>query len=160
MAEKANTNPAAVGAGISEALIATRPACLWPSSVVAFNAFKQRVRHAVSGNAGRVQSALQDDRVRAGRRTAAGRPGGDALTMAMMRPSDDDLMAEINITPFTDVLLVLLIIFMVSASAIVQAGSTSSCRRPRRTILRSRRRSPSTSPRMEDPYRLGRAGGV
>ncbi len=42
--------------------------------------------------------------------------------MAMMRPDDDGLMAEINITPFTDVLLVLLIIFMVSATAIVQAG--------------------------------------
>ncbi|MHB2017959.1 MAG: ExbD/TolR family protein [Candidatus Xenobia bacterium] len=42
--------------------------------------------------------------------------------MAMMRPGDDDLMAEINITPFTDVLLVLLIIFMVSATAMVQAG--------------------------------------
>lgn len=33
---------------------------------------------------------------------------------------DQDLMAEINITPFTDVLLVLLIIFMIAASAVIQ----------------------------------------
>lgn len=35
---------------------------------------------------------------------------------------DADVMAEINITPFTDVLLVLLIIFMVAATAVVQNG--------------------------------------
>src|SRR5438477_508474 len=35
---------------------------------------------------------------------------------------DDDVMAEINITPFTDVLLVLLIIFMIAATAVVQHG--------------------------------------
>lgn len=34
----------------------------------------------------------------------------------------DDVMAEINITPFTDVLLVLLIIFMLAATAVVQSG--------------------------------------
>jgi len=33
-----------------------------------------------------------------------------------------DVMAEINITPLTDVLLVLLVIFMVTATAITQAG--------------------------------------
>ncbi|MHB2017960.1 MAG: MotA/TolQ/ExbB proton channel family protein [Candidatus Xenobia bacterium] len=49
MAEKANANPAAVGAGISEALIATAAGLFVAIiSVVAFNAFKQRVRHAVS----------------------------------------------------------------------------------------------------------------
>lgn len=35
---------------------------------------------------------------------------------------DQDVMADINITPFTDVLLVLLIIFMVAATAVVQNG--------------------------------------
>ncbi|NDD28025.1 MAG: biopolymer transporter ExbD [Proteobacteria bacterium] len=35
---------------------------------------------------------------------------------------DPDVMADINITPFTDVLLVLLIIFMVAATAVVQNG--------------------------------------
>lgn len=34
----------------------------------------------------------------------------------------DDMMAEINITPFTDVLLVLLIIFMIAATAVMQNG--------------------------------------
>ncbi len=49
MAEKANANPAAVGAGISEALIATAAGLFVAIvSVVAFNAFKQRVRYAVS----------------------------------------------------------------------------------------------------------------
>ena len=35
---------------------------------------------------------------------------------------DDQVMAEINITPFTDVLLVLLIIFMILASVITPPG--------------------------------------
>jgi biopolymer transport protein ExbD len=33
--------------------------------------------------------------------------------------SDDDMMADINITPFVDIILVVLIIFMVTAKAIV-----------------------------------------
>jgi biopolymer transport protein ExbD len=36
--------------------------------------------------------------------------------------NQEELMAEINITPFTDVLLVLLIIFMITATAIIQNG--------------------------------------
>jgi biopolymer transport protein TolR len=36
--------------------------------------------------------------------------------------SDNDVMAEINITPFTDVLLVLLIIFMLLASLVTPPG--------------------------------------
>jgi biopolymer transport protein ExbD len=35
---------------------------------------------------------------------------------------DDDVIASINITPFVDVVLVLLIIFMVTSSAIVKAS--------------------------------------
>jgi biopolymer transport protein ExbD len=40
--------------------------------------------------------------------------GGDGL--------DDGVVAEINITPLTDIFLVLLIIFMVTSSALVDAG--------------------------------------
>lgn len=36
-----------------------------------------------------------------------------------MKQSDDEIIADINITPFVDVVLVLLIIFMVTASYIV-----------------------------------------
>ncbi len=43
--------------------------------------------------------------------------------MSMVGASqDDEVMAEINITPFTDVLLVLLIIFMILASLVVPPG--------------------------------------
>ncbi len=35
---------------------------------------------------------------------------------------DEDVMAEINITPFTDVLLVLLIIFMILAALVIPPG--------------------------------------
>lgn len=35
---------------------------------------------------------------------------------------DDGVVAEINITPLTDIFLVLLIIFMVTSSALVEAG--------------------------------------
>lgn len=44
--------------------------------------------------------------------------------MAGMAPSggDDDLIAAINVTPFVDVVLVLLIILMVTSTAIVKAS--------------------------------------
>jgi len=38
-------------------------------------------------------------------------------------PGSDGVFAEINITPLTDIFLVLLIIFMVTSSVIVNAGS-------------------------------------
>lgn len=42
--------------------------------------------------------------------------------MAMDLKKERDVFADINITPLTDVLLVLLVIFMVTASAITSAG--------------------------------------
>jgi biopolymer transport protein TolR len=42
--------------------------------------------------------------------------------MATMLQADDAVMAEINITPFTDVLLVLLIIFMILAALVAPPG--------------------------------------
>lgn len=38
--------------------------------------------------------------------------------------SSDEVMAEINITPLTDVFLVLLIIFMITTSAMVESAAT------------------------------------
>src|ERR671925_651478 len=36
--------------------------------------------------------------------------------------SDEDIVAEINITPLTDIFLVLLIIFMITSSAMIESG--------------------------------------
>lgn len=48
-------------------------------------------------------------------------PGSDDL-------EDDGLFAEINITPLTDIFLVLLIIFMVTSSVMADAGARSGMR--------------------------------
>ncbi len=48
-------------------------------------------------------------------------PGGDDL-------EDEGLFAEINITPLTDIFLVLLIIFMVTSSVMADAGARSGMR--------------------------------
>jgi len=37
--------------------------------------------------------------------------------------SDEDILAEINITPLTDIFLVLLIIFMITSSALIESGA-------------------------------------
>ena len=42
--------------------------------------------------------------------------------MAGLMKDDDDVISDINITPFVDVVLVLLIIFMVTSTAIVRAA--------------------------------------
>lgn len=44
-----------------------------------------------------------------------------ALT-PVAREDNSDIIAEINITPLTDIFLVLLIIFMITSSAIVESG--------------------------------------
>ncbi len=49
-------------------------------------------------------------------------PGGDDLS------DDEGLFAEINITPLTDIFLVLLIIFMVTSSVMADAGARSGMR--------------------------------
>ena len=43
---------------------------------------------------------------------------------ANIYPEDDGVIAEINIVPFVDIVLVLLIIFMITSSAIVRASIT------------------------------------
>ena len=47
---------------------------------------------------------------------ASALPGGDA------GGDSDDIVAEINVTPLTDIFLVLLIIFMVTSTVIVEEG--------------------------------------
>ncbi len=47
---------------------------------------------------------------------------------------DEDVMAEINITPFTDVLLVLLIIFMILAALLVPPGFEKSLANNNNTV--------------------------
>jgi biopolymer transport protein ExbD len=42
--------------------------------------------------------------------------------MALSDTSEDSIVAEINITPLTDIFLVLLIIFMISSSAMLESG--------------------------------------
>ena len=43
--------------------------------------------------------------------------------MGVKFSGDDDVMSDINITPFVDIILVVLIIFMVTATRIVRARS-------------------------------------
>ena len=54
-----------------------------------------------------------------------------AMSGPKKRGGRDEVMSEINITPLTDIFLVLLIIFMVTSVAMVQSGATivSWCRR-------------------------------
>jgi biopolymer transport protein ExbD len=45
-----------------------------------------------------------------------------ALGLLDQDPNSDNIVAEINITPLTDIFLVLLIIFMITSSAIIESG--------------------------------------
>jgi biopolymer transport protein ExbD len=44
------------------------------------------------------------------------------MAMRFEETEDDKIVAEINITPLTDIFLVLLIIFMISSSAMLESG--------------------------------------
>jgi len=44
------------------------------------------------------------------------------MAMRFSETDDDAIVAEINITPLTDIFLVLLIIFMISSSAMLESG--------------------------------------
>src|SRR5574338_701162 len=44
------------------------------------------------------------------------------MAMKTSGDSEEDIVAEINITPLTDIFLVLLIIFMISSSAMLEGG--------------------------------------
>ena len=64
-------------------------------------------------------------------------------------PEGDDaggIVAEINITPLTDVFLVLLVIFMVTSSVIAHTGKKVDLPEAVEAARRLRNRSPSPSP--------------
>ena len=44
------------------------------------------------------------------------------MALRFSEAEDDEIVAEINITPLTDIFLVLLIIFMISSSAMLESG--------------------------------------
>jgi biopolymer transport protein ExbD len=44
------------------------------------------------------------------------------MSLKFQEEPDDSIVAEINITPLTDIFLVLLIIFMISSSAMLESG--------------------------------------
>lgn len=52
--------------------------------------------------------------------------------------SDDGVVAEINITPLTDIFLVLLIIFMITQSAIVESAAKVNLPKATQTVQESR----------------------
>jgi biopolymer transport protein ExbD len=47
-----------------------------------------------------------------------------AITLLGSNENNFDVMAEINITPLTDIFLVLLIIFMITSSTMIESGGT------------------------------------
>ena len=128
---------AVVAAGISEALITTAAGiAVAVLAVVLFNVAQHPRAEADAaapaphrGVPGAGQGAAADA---PGRRAGPGRRRG-GLTVAMGGPSggghegegegDGAIFADINITPLTDIFLVLLIIFMVTTTAITEAGA-------------------------------------
>ena len=62
---------------------------------------------------------------------------------SLKRRARSPIMSEINITPLTDIFLVLLIIFMVTSAAMVESGRQDQLARSGQHHRRSRARSPS-----------------
>ena len=84
--------------------------------------------------------------------------------MAFQRQSKDefDHLADINVTPLVDVMLVLLIIFMVTAPMLHQGISvalpktaTTTCARPSKTRSCSRSRATGCTTSTKHPLRAG-----
>ena len=65
------------------------------------------------------------------------------------RQEDFDIVAEINITPLTDIFLVLLIIFMITSSAIVESGGRVSLPKVAKTQTEPRGATVTLTPRRE-----------
>jgi biopolymer transport protein ExbD len=69
--------------------------------------------------------------------------------MAFSGPKKGAIMAEINITPLTDIFLVLLIIFMVSSAAMVESGAVISLPEVDSTASATREITVSVTPTQE-----------
>jgi len=61
-----------------------------------------------------------------------------ALTKFSAEESSEGLMAEINITPLTDIFLVLLIIFMITTSAMVESAAKVNLPKASQTVQEAR----------------------
>ncbi len=134
IALKGNSTPAVVAAGVSEALITTASGLIIAViAVVFFNYFKSRIKNY---NQEMIVAANQLAEMLHFHNTGSPIPtelyqpprgppsrAGKARTVGLLSAKqDEEVMAEINITPFTDVLLVLLIIFMILAALVAPPG--------------------------------------
>jgi biopolymer transport protein ExbD len=63
--------------------------------------------------------------------------------------TDSNIMAEINITPLTDIFLVLLIIFMITSSAMIESGGTVNLPKAVATKSESRGTTVTLTPKKE-----------
>ena len=113
-----------VMAGISEALVATAVGLgVAIPAVVAYNAYTRWLKTPGEPEPGAGLRAGGSDAVPG--RAASGRPSGarrgrGRLMAAQLQDGGDDEITGINVTPLVDVVLVLLIIFMVTANFIVR----------------------------------------
>ena len=130
-----------VMAGISEALVATAMGLFVAiPAVLAFNYFQRRIRTLLASADALVHRILAEVRPDAAPRAATTPGGGDGagaserqtqLQLGEVAPmsaanlgsdledEEGGVIADINVTPMVDIMLVLLIIFMVTASLIV-----------------------------------------
>mgnify|MGYP001559125802 FL=1 len=72
-----------------------------------------------------------------------------AMTPLGGNGENSDIMAEINITPLTDIFLVLLIIFMITSSAMIESGGKVNLPRAVATQSESRGTTVTLTPKRE-----------
>jgi len=72
-----------------------------------------------------------------------------AMTPLGGNGENSDIMAEINITPLTDIFLVLLIIFMITSSAMIESGGKINLPKAVSTQSESRGTTVTLSPKRE-----------
>jgi biopolymer transport protein ExbD len=72
-----------------------------------------------------------------------------AITPLGGNDSDSTIMAEINITPLTDIFLVLLIIFMITSSAMIESGGKVNLPKAVATKSESRGTTVTLTPKKE-----------